>query len=146
MDTVSLRKETYGMPLDNIYLLADKGALFIKKVMQNYFENSAKLINEELNSKHHGWFAIKYEYLPQKYLILFEGELNTFTIRIVNKDGGFIALKQLIDYKNNLLEDDITCAIVKMKDIIDNPINFYKIIDDRLFQQIDGQYKRVKGW
>lgn len=134
------------MPLDNIYLLGDKGVLFIKKVMQNYFENSVKLINEELDLKHHGWFAIKYEYLPQKYLILFEGEFNTFTIRIINKDGGFIALKQLIDYKNNLLEDDITCSIDKMKKIIDNPINFYKLIDDRLFQQIDGQYKRVKGW
>ena len=133
------------MPLDNIYLFGDKGISFIKKIMNEYFENNVKLINEEVDLKHHGWFAIKYEYLPRKYFILFEGELNTFNIRIVNNDGGFIALKQLIDSKNNLLEDDITCTIVIMKEIINNPINFYKLIDDKLYQQIDGEYKRVKG-
>lgn len=146
MDINSLRKETFGMPLDNSYLLGSKGALFIKKVMENNFDKNVILVNEKLDLKHHGWFTIKYEYLPRKYFILFEGELNTFNIRIVNKDEGFIALKQLVDYKNNLLAEDITSAIMKMKEKIDNPINFYKLIDDKLFQQEDGQYKRVKGW
>lgn len=134
------------MPLDNSYLLGSKGILFIKKVMENNFDKNVILINEELDLKHHGWFTIKYEYLPRKYFILFEGEFNTFNIRIVNKDEGFIALKQLVDYKNNLLAEDITSAIMKMKEKIDNSINFYKLIDDKLFQQNDGQYKRVKGW
>lgn len=114
--------------------------------MEDNFEKNVKFINEELDLKHHGWFTIKYEYLPRKYFILFEGELNSFNIRIVNKDEGFIALKQLVDYKNNLLAEDITSTIMKMKEKIDNPINFYKLIDDKLFQQEGGQYKRVKGW
>lgn len=134
------------MPLDNSYLLGSKGISFIKKVMRDSFENNVKLINEEHNFKHHGWFAIKYEYLPRKYFILFEGEFNTFNIRIVNEDDGFIALKQLINYKNNLLEEDIIYTIIKMREEIDKPIDFYKLIDDKLFQHVDGQYKRVKGW
>ncbi|MEG2792985.1 MAG: hypothetical protein RR909_04340 [Bacilli bacterium] len=134
------------MPLDNSYLLGSKGFSFIKKVMETNFEESVILINEELDLKHHGWFTIKYEYLPKKYFITIEGEFNTFNIRIVNKDEGFIALKQLVDYENNLSTEDITSSIIKMKDNIDNIINFYKLIDDKLFQQDGGKYKRVKGW
>lgn len=134
------------MRLDNAYLLGSKGALFIKKIMENNFDKDVILINEELDLKHHGWFTIKYEYFPKNYFILFEGEFNTFNIRIVNKDEGFIALKKLVDYKNNLLAEDITSTIMKMKEKIDNPINFYKLIDDKLYQQDGGQYKKVKGW
>lgn len=114
--------------------------------MENNFDKDVILINEEFDLKHHGWFTIKYEYLPKNYFILFEGEFNTFNIRIVNKDEGFIALKKLVDYKNNLLAEDITSTIMKMKEKIDNPINFYKLIDEKLFQQDGGQYKKVKGW
>ena len=134
------------MPLDDSYLLGSKGVLFIKKVMEDKFGKNAILIKEELDLKHHGWFTIEYEYLPKKYFILFEGEFNSFNIRIVNKDEGFIALKQLVDYKNNLLEEDIISAIIKMKETIDCQINFYKLIDDKLFQQDGEKYKRVKGW
>ena len=134
------------MLLDKSYLLGNKGISVIKNAMKNNFGNDIELINEELDLKRHGWFAIKYEYFPQKYLILFEGEFNTFNIRIVNRDGGFIALKQLTDYKNNLLEEDIMCTINKMKVRLESPINFYKVIDNKLFQQVGGKYKRVKGW
>ena len=134
------------MLLDDSYLLGEEGALFIKKKMQELLENTTKLIEENIDISHHGWFVLKYEYFPKKYFILFEGEFNSFNIRIINQDNGFVALKKLIDYPNILRKADIVCAIEKMKEQLQLSIEFYKVIDDKLFRQVDGKYKRVKGW
>lgn len=118
------------MQLDNSYLLGSDGILFINTTMKECFGNSIKLIEEDCDLKHHGWFTIKYEYLPQQYFILIEGEFNSFNVRLTNKNGGFIALKQLIDYNGNLLKNDILYTVHKMKEKLKSPIDFNKRIED----------------
>ena len=75
---------------------------------------------------------------------MFEGEFNAFHVRILNQDGGFIALNQLTDYGNELLEEDIADAVCKMRERLSSPIAFYKVINDKLYLQTDGIYRRVR--
>jgi hypothetical protein len=126
------------------YLTGNRGMAYIKKSMTESFGEAVKLIEENQYFKHHGWFQLRYEYLPLRYFILFEGEFNAFHVRILNQDGGFIALNQLTDYGNELLEEDIADAVCKMRERLSSPIAFYKVINDKLYLQTDGIYRRVR--
>lgn len=132
------------MPFHTAFLLGAQGLAFIKRQMDSFFPQDAKLMGENSDFDHHGWFVLRYEYLPKKYRIAFEAEFNSFHICIENEDNGFIALAQLLDYDNALMEENIISAITKMKARLDSPISFYKCVNGKLFHETDGQYKRVK--
>lgn len=132
------------MQLGDKILTGNSAILFTKIVVEDIFGDSIKLIDEQIALDHQGWFLVTYEYLSQEYFILIEGEMNSFNIRIINKDGGFMALMNLMHYENNLTKKDISYAIEKMRDELDSSINFYKVIDDKLYQQVNVHYKRIK--
>lgn len=146
MDTALSRKEIYGMQLDNLYLLGLRGMLFIKEEMTKRFQSSMILVDEKSDINHHGWFILKYRYVGKKYIVSFEGEFNSFNVRITAEDGGYISLKQLSDYRNDLLERNIVDVITILQKVLAKPIEFYKVQNDKLYKQTNGSYKRVKDW
>lgn len=93
---------------------------------------------------HHGWFMLSFRYIPRKYTIHIEGEFNSFNIRITKDDGGYIALMQLIEYSNNLTERNLCDSIEKLERVLKTEIAFYKVINGKRYQEVDGVYKRIK--
>lgn len=146
MDTALLRKEIFGMQLDNLYLLGLRGMMFIKEEMTKHFQSSMILIDEKNDFNHHGWFILKYRYVDKKYIVSFEGEFNSFNVRIITEDGGFISLKQLKDYENDLLKKNIIDVITILQKVLVKPIEFYKVHNNKLYKQTNGSYKQVKDW
>lgn len=145
MDINLLRKVICGMQLGDSYLGGEKGILFIKEEFYNCFGNDIKPEEEKVQLEHHGWFLLKYVYLPKGYIISFEAELNSFNIRILNEDGGFIALTYLVKYENDLKGVNVRYAINKLKEVIEAELSFYKSMNNKLYKQVNGEYKRVNS-
>ncbi|MCI9127978.1 MAG: hypothetical protein HFG28_12525 [Eubacterium sp.] len=134
------------MQLDNLFLTGLKGKSFIQNVMKEYFPKGMVLIDERDEENHHGWFILKYKYIEKKYVISFEGEFNSFNIRITTEDEEFISLKQLNDYESGLTKQNIVSAIIILKEILKKSIDFYKIQNGKVYKKNNGIYKRVKDW
>lgn len=133
------------MQLDDSYLIGEKGISFAKEEFNDCFVNDIKLEEEKVQLEHHGWFLLKYVYLPKRFIISFEAEFNSFNIRIVNEDGGFIALNSLIKYENDLKSVNVRYAINKLKEVLKSELNFYNSKNNKLYKQVDGEYKRIKN-
>ena len=131
------------MQSDN-YILGHEALSHAKKEIHRQFGDEMVLEEEKSAWEHHGWFILRYQYIPEPYMIHFEGEFNSFNIRITKEDGAYIALKQLIDYNNNFTERNLCDSIEKLKDVLKTEIAFYKIIDGKRYQEINGVYKRIK--
>ncbi len=117
---------------------------YVKKEMQRQFGDSMLLKEEKSAWERHGWFMLRFRYMPKSYTIHFEGEFNGFNVRITKDDGAYIALSQLIDYSNTLTERDLCDAIEKLKSVLNTEIAFYKIINGKRCQEINGVYRRIK--
>ena len=73
-----------------------------------------------------------------------EGEFNCFNVRITKDDDAYIALKKLTDYSNDLTEKDICDSIEKLKNVLKGDIVFYRSINGKPYQEINGEYKWIK--
>ncbi len=127
------------------YLIGQEAIEYIKKEISQQFENDIVMEEIETAFNHHGWFKLKLKYIPNSYTIYFEGEFNCFNIRIIKDDGAFIALSKLIEYNNNLTEQDIRDSLEKLKNILKTKIHFYKIINEKLYQDVNGTYKEINS-
>lgn len=126
------------------YMSGHEALLYVKKEIQRQFGDEMLLEEEKSAWEHHGWFLLKFRYMPKLYTIHFEGEFNCFNVRITKEDGAYIALKQLTDYGNNLTEKDLCDSIEKLKSALKMEIAFYKIINGKRYQEINGVYRRIK--
>lgn len=103
-----------------------------------------KLKNVDLN--HDGWFVLQYLYVPKNYIITFESEFNGFDINITNEDGGYISFVRLSNCNTNLTSENVKTAINHLHIVLKQEISFFKVINDKLYKQVDGEYKRIKDW
>ena len=126
------------------YMSGYEAVAYVKKEIQRQFGESMRLEEEKSAWEHHGWFMLRFRYIPRFYTIYFEGEFNGFNIRITKDDGAYIALAQLTDYSNNLTEMDLRNSIEELKRVLKTEIAFYKIINGKRYQEVDGGYKRIK--
>ena len=126
------------------YLAGDTRVSFVKEEMLRYFKSEIELIKEDIDLNHHGWFLVDYHYMPKDYTVRFEGEFHYFNVRIMRNDGGFIDLKQLADYDNALRKKAVREAAGKLKDVLQDDISFYKVINGRRCREVGGEYIRVK--
>ena len=60
----------------------------VKKEMHRQFGDEILLEEEKHAWEHHGWFLLKFQYIPKPYMIQFEGEFNCFNVRITNLSAG----------------------------------------------------------
>lgn len=134
------------MQSDSIYLSNEKGISLIKDTIHKSFMQEIKLKSENINLKHHGWFLIQYRYIPKNYIITFESEFNVFDISITNDDGGYVSLRNLTNCDNRLTEEKVKASIKKLKIVLEQEISFYKSINDKLYKEVNGEYKRIKNW
>lgn len=134
------------MQLDKIYLSNDKGISFIKAEIQKCFGEKIDFELENIDLNHHGWFVLQYLYVPKNYVITFESEFNGFDINIFNEDGGYISLMRLSNCNKNLTSENVKTAINKLHTVLKQEISFYKSINDKLYKQVNGKYKRIKDW
>lgn len=134
------------MPLDD--LKCEKGVEYTKKIFFNQFLDSIELISEKMKFEHHGWFVIELLYLPKQYNIKFEHDLGVFSIRIEDSDGGFISLGRIFKHNNELNKDNIIEAIRYLGNFLENNdnIEFYKTNSNKIYKNINGSYKRIKGY
>lgn len=116
----------------------------VKKEMHRQFGDEILLEEEKHAWEHHGWFLLKFQYIPKPYMIQFEGEFNCFNVRITKDDDAYIALKKLTDYSNDLTEKDICDSIEKLKNVLKGDIVFYRSINGKTYQEINGEYKRIR--
>ena len=126
------------------YMSGHEALLYVKKEIQRQFGDEMLLEEEKSAWEHHGWFLLKFRYMPKLYTIHFEGEFNCFNVRITKEDGAYIALRQLTDYGNNLTEKDLCDSIEKLKSALKMEIAFYKIINGKRYQEVNGGYRRIK--
>ena len=126
------------------YMSGHKAMSYVKKEINRQFGDEILLEEEKHAWEHQGWFLLKFRYIPKPYMIQFEGEFNCFNVRITKGDDAYIALRQLTDYSNNLTEKDLGDSIEKLKSVLKTDIAFYKSINGKLYQEIDGSYKRIK--
>lgn len=141
---ISLEKKViYGMQSGN-YMSGDEAIAYVTKEIQRQFGEGMRLDEKKSVWKHHGWFMLRFRYTPRFYTIYFEGEFNSFNIRITKDDGAYIALAQLTNYSNNLTKTDLRNAIEELKSVLKTEIAFYKIINGQRYQEADGAYKRIK--
>ena len=75
---------------------------------------------------------------------MYKGEFNCFNVRITKDDDAYIALKKLTDYSNDLTEKDICDSIEKLKNVLKGDIVFYRSINGKTYQEINGEYKRIR--
>ena len=61
------------------------------------------------------------------------------------KDYDIDLLTKLIEYNNNLTEQDIRDSLEKLKNILKTKIHFYKIINEKLYQDVNGTYKEINS-
>ena len=52
--------------------------------------------------------------------------------------------KKLVDYSNDLTEKDLCDSIEKLKNVLKTKIAFYRSINGKLYQEINGEYKRIR--
>ena len=116
----------------------------VKKEMHRQFGDEILLEEEKHAWEHHGWFLLKFQYIPKPYMIQFEGEFNCFNVRITKDDDAYIALKKLTDYSSDLTEKDICDSIEKLKNVLKGDIVFYRSINGKTYQEINGEYKRIR--
>ena len=57
----------------------------VKKEMHRQFGDEILLEEEKHAWEHHGWFLLKFQYIPKPYMIQFEGEFLSFR-RIIPLD------------------------------------------------------------
>ncbi len=126
------------------YMSGHEALLYVKKEIQRQFGDEMLLEEEKSAWEHHGWFLLRFRYMPKLYTIHFEGEFNCFNVRITKEDGAYIALRQLTDYSNNLTEKDLCDSIEKLKSALKMEIAFYKIINGKRYQETNGVYRRIK--
>lgn len=113
--------------------------------VMNFFGEDVELKEKKSDWNHHGWFRIIFRYVPKNYYIYIEREFNSFSVRIVNGDGGYIALEQLADYENCITDENVYKAVAKLRSVLETDISFYKVINGKRYRQINGQYKLVKS-
>lgn len=131
------------MQSDN-YMSGREALPYVKKEIQRQFGDEMLLEEEKSAWEHHGWFMLRFRYIPRSYTIHFEGEFNCFNLRITKDDGAYIALAQLIDYSNKLTERDLCNSIEKLKSVLKTEIAFYKIINGKHYRENNGVYKLIK--
>lgn len=125
-------------------ILRQEALEFIRNEILNLFGKDMELKEEKSDWEHHGWFMLVFQYIPKGYRIYIEREFNSFNIRIASNDGGYIALEQLTNYENCVTGENICNAVDKLRIVLSSDISFYKVINGKRYQQVDGQYKRVK--
>ena len=126
------------------YILRQEAPEFVLDEVMQLFGKNMELIEKKSDWGHHGWFRLVFRYVPKNYYIDIEGEFNSFTIRIINEDDGYIALEQAVDYENCITGENVHKAVDKLRAVLETDISFYKVINGKRYRQIDGQYKRVK--
>lgn len=126
------------------HLAGSEGEAVVKKEMELQFGAKMELVKENADFSHHGWFMLTYRYIPKNYDILFEGEFKSFNIRITKADGAFMPLNGVADYAKQLNKKDVQEAVKKLKTVLEGEISFYKIINGKRYQEIDGEYKRIR--
>lgn len=126
------------------YMSGREALPYVKKEIQRRFGDEMLLEEEKSAWEHHGWFMLRFRYIPRLYTIHFEGEFNCFNVRITKEDGAYIALAQLTDYNNNLTERDLCDSIEKLKNVLKTEIAFYKIINGKRYRENKGVYKLIK--
>ncbi len=131
------------MQSDN-YMSGREALPYVKKEIQRQFGDNMLLEEEKAAWDHHGWFMLRFRYVPGGYTIHFEGEFNSFNIRITKDDGAYIALAQLAEYSNKLTEKDLCDSIEKLESVLKTEIAFYKVINGKRYQEVNGIYKRIK--
>ena len=122
----------------------NEAVAYIKKEIQRKFGDQMRFEEEKTAWEHHGWFMLRFRYMPRCYIIYFEGEFNGFNIRITKDDGAYIALAQLTNYSSDLTEMDLRNSIEELKSVLKTEIPFYKIINGKRYREINGSYKRIK--
>ena len=126
------------------YMSGHMAMTCVKKEMHRQFGDEILLEEEKYAWERHGWFLLKFRYIPKPYMIHFEGEFNCFNVRITKDDDAYIALKKLTDYSNDLTEKDLCDSIEKLKNVLKTKIAFYRSINGKLYQEINGEYKRIR--
>ena len=126
------------------YMSGNEAVAYIKKEIQRQFGESMRLDEEKSAWEHQGLFMLRFRYMPRCYTIYFEGEFNGFNIRITKDDGAYIALAQLTNYSSNLTEMDLRNSIEELKSVLKTEIAFYKIINGKRYQEVNGGYRRIK--
>ena len=107
------------------------------------FGGTIMLVESESDSATHGWFIIKYEYLPADLYIKIDSEYGLFTVRIEQKDGTFTFLNRVEKFDNRLSFNNLDNAIGLLKKAINRPLTFYKATADGLFRKEGIRFIRV---
>ena len=98
---------------------------YLKEEVRRQFGYSMLLEEEKTAWEHHGWFLLRFRYIPKQYAIRIEGEFNGFNIRIERKDAAFISLKDLLDCGCELTEEGIERAVAAMAQALETEIDFF---------------------
>lgn len=125
-------------------ILRQEAPEIVVETVMHLFGMNMKLEEKKTDWEYHGWFRLVFRYTPKNYFIYFEREFNSFNIRVVNGDGGYIALEQLVDYESCITGQNVYKAVDKLRTVLEADLSFYKVINGKRYRQINGQYKREK--
>lgn len=131
------------MQLDSIFY--SEVVLDFKKAFQLIFVDEVELKKEFFDFEHRGNFKLTYEYIPQKYSIIVENELRTFTITIEDDEEATNSLYRIEKFDNQLAEKNIMHSIEILKSVlVKNTFNLYINKDNKLYRKNADGIKRVK--
>lgn len=143
MDIILLKKEDCGMQLDSNFY--SEMVLDFRKAFQIIFADEVVLKKEFLNFEHMGNFKLIYEYIPQKYNIIVENELRTFTITIEDDEKATNSLYRIEKFDNQLEKKNVIHSLEILKNVlVNNTFNFYIKKDNKLYRKNANGLKRVK--
>lgn len=126
------------------YIPGPDALQYIKEEVQRQLGHNMYLEEEKTAWEHHGWFLLRFRYIPKQYTVRIEGEFNGFNIRIERKDTAFISLKDLLDSGCELTEEGIERAVAAMAQALETEISFFKVIDGKRRREVDGVFKQIR--
>lgn len=126
------------------HILRQEAPEIVQETVIQHFGADMELKEKKTDWEHHGWFRLTFQYIPKKFFVYFEREFNSFNVRIVNGDGGYVALEQIADYENRITGENVLKAVDKLRTVLGTDISFYKVINGKRYRQINGEYKRIK--
>ena len=116
-----------------------------KKIFDKIFGNNIKLLVEQVDDSHMGYYKLEYQYLSGDYFITFENCEGRFDIYISDAEGAQSSLYRLKKYEAYTNEQNVEKAVISLHDILEE--RFFDLLiekDGRFYsKKTDGTIEEI---
>lgn len=142
LDIILLKKEIYGMQLDEKYSLLSS---MVVEIFKGIFDKEIALIEKKIAAQHMGYFKIVFKYIPLNYNFVFESDRDLFNILIYDNEEARSTLDG--KYDNETIEKNIKDAVLELKNKIDNnDLSFCVVRGHKLYRKQGDEYIKIKDF